>query len=53
VERPLFKKLIKAGEIEVLEEGGQSVTGDAGGTPIRKSTQGHPPTRVVTRKGDR
>jgi hypothetical protein len=53
VERPLFKKLIEAGEIEVLDEGAQSVTGEAASTRIRKSTQGHPPTRIVTRKGDR
>jgi hypothetical protein len=53
LERPQLKKLIKAGEVEVLGEDGPAGAGDTTSSQIRQSTQGHPPSRVVKRRGDR
>jgi hypothetical protein len=53
VERPALKKLIEAGEIEVLGEGGASAGAADKSSRIRGSTQGHPPSRGSTRRGDR
>ncbi len=53
LERPAFKKLIEAGEIEVLGEEGRPVVADEKSTWTRGSTHGHPALRNVSRKGDR
>jgi hypothetical protein len=53
LERPSFKKLIEAGEIEVLGEGDTSATGAGSSTRVHQSTHGHPPTKVVLPKGNR
>jgi hypothetical protein len=53
LERPQLKKLIDAGEIEVLGEGGPAGAGDTTSSQPRRSTQGHPPSKVVKRRGDR
>ena len=52
-ERPQFKKLIKDGEIEVVDQGQASVTAGKTSNQVRESTPGHAPKRIVTRKGDR
>ena len=54
LERPAFKKLLEAGDVEVLVEDGSPSVG-TGGAPakIGRSDQGHPATRNVARKGDR
>jgi hypothetical protein len=51
--RPAFKKLVEAGEIEVLGDEDRSVVADEQTTRIRRSAQGHPARRNVSRKGDR
>ena len=54
LERPAFKKLIEAGDVEVLvEDGSPSVAADGASARISRSAQGHPATRNVSRKGDR
>ena len=53
LERPAFKKLVAAGEIEVLGEEERSVMADKESTRVRQSTHGHPAIRNVSRKGDR
>ncbi len=53
LERPAFKKLVKAGEIEVLGEGDRPVVADQKSTRTRGSTHGHSALRNVSRKGDR
>jgi hypothetical protein len=53
LERPQLKKLIEAGEIEVVGEGGGAGAGDAASSQPRQSTHGHPPSKVVKRRGDR
>ena len=51
--RPAFKKLIEAGEIEVLGEGDRSVVAEKKSTRIQRSTHGHSAFRNISRKGDR
>jgi hypothetical protein len=53
LDRPAFKKLLEAGEIEVLGEEDRSVVADEKSTRIRQSTHGHPALRNISRKGDR
>ena len=53
LERPQLKKLIEAGEIEVVGEGGPAGAGDTTSSQPRQSTQGHRQSRVVKRRGDR
>jgi len=54
LERPAFKKLLEAGDVEVLvEDGSPAVASDGGSSRISRSAQGHPATRNVSRKGDR
>ncbi len=53
LERPALKRLLKAGDIEVL--GDEGATGGAGGGGVggRTSTHGHAPATGFRRKGDR
>jgi hypothetical protein len=51
--RPAFKKLVEAGEIEVVDEASHPGAGDGGSTRVHESTHGHPATKGVTRRGDR
>ena len=57
LERPALKKLIEAGEIEVLGEGGHesghSAAADTTSAQNYRSTRGHPTTKNMSRKGDR
>ena len=53
VERPSFKKLVEAGEIEVLGAGDQTLTGSDSMPRVQGSSQGHPPAKIVKPKGDR
>jgi len=53
LQRPAFRKLVDAGEIEVLGEEDRSVVADKKSTRVRQSTHGHPALRNVSRKGDR
>ena len=53
LDRPAFRKLVAAGEIELLGEGDRSVASDKTSTPIGRSSPGHPAVRNVARKGDR
>ena len=53
LERPALKKLIQAGEIEVLEQDRRSVGTDTGSTRVRRSAYGHPASRDSSRRGDR
>ena len=52
LQRPAFKKLIEAEEIEVLGEG-PSVAGNKTSPRMHRATHGHAPTKIVSRKGDR
>ncbi len=52
-DHPAFKKLVEAGELEVLGDGA-TATGRAGATPGgQESTHGHPQTKIVMPKGNR
>ena len=53
LDRPAVRKMIEAGEIEVLEQDSRSVDAADVSTPIRRSSQGHPATRGTSRRGDR
>ena len=53
VERPAFRKLVDAGEIEVLGEGHVDSAGDRSSSSPRESTQGHQQRKVMTTKGNR
>jgi hypothetical protein len=53
LDRPALKKLIEAGEIEVLEEDSRTVAAETVSTRIRRSPHGHPATRDTSRRGDR
>lgn len=51
-EEESLRKLVEAGDVEILGEGGSTPSGDAreGAT---HDTHGHPPTTVVLPKGNR
>jgi len=52
-EEASVRKLVKAGEVEILgEEGHASGAGESAG-PVPEATHGHPPTTVVLPKGNR
>ena len=52
-ERPALKKLIKAGDIEILGEGDHPAGGpDRTGAP-HESTHGHPQSTLIRPKGNR
>jgi len=51
--RPAFRKLVAAGEIEVLGDEDRAVVADSKSSQIQRSSQGHPARRNVARKGDR
>jgi hypothetical protein len=53
VEYPQLKKLIDAGEIEVLGEGPEPIDGAAGGKKRRTSMDGHTSGGGGRRSGDR
>ena len=52
-ERPAVQRMVKAGEIEILDEGAAQAIGAEGGPAGHASTHGHHPTTVVRPKGDR
>ena len=51
--RPAFKKMVKAGEIEVLDDASQRASDDRGASRVQETTHGHPATKTVTKRGDR
>lgn len=52
--RPAFRKLVDAGEIEVLGDQERAMLEDNDSTPLRRSSPaGHPARRSVGHKGDR
>jgi hypothetical protein len=53
LDRPALKKLVEAGEIEVLEQDSRTVSTETVSTRIRRSPHGHPATRDTSRRGDR
>ncbi len=53
LDRPAFRKLVAAGEIELLGESDRSLAADQKSTRIGRSSPGHPAVRNVARKGDR
>ena len=54
LERPAFKKMVEAGEIEVLlEDGSGPTTGGGTSGRVQRSAQGHAGSHNVSRKGDR
>ena len=53
LERPAFKKLIEAGEIEVLDEKHQLVMEDKMSTRVHRSSRPHQGLIGQPRKGDR
>lgn len=55
LEHPPLKKLIEAGEIEVVGEGRHEETGSPApaAESARGTTHGHTPTRIVHPSGDR
>ena len=54
IERPAFKKLIEAGDIELLDEKGAGAQGTANSPGrVQRADQGHAGSRTPARKGDR
>jgi hypothetical protein len=54
LDHPPLKKMIDAGELEVVDDGGRNRgAGPAGGGNVHASTHGHVPTKVVHPSGDR
>ena len=53
ITRPAFKKLVEAGEIEVLDDQSQRASGEKNPSRVQESTHGHPATKTVTKRGDR
>ena len=52
-ERPAIKKLLKAGEIEILDEGQHSQGGADSGGASPESSHGHPQNTSLRSRGDR
>ncbi len=54
LERPAFKKLVEAGDIEVLaDEAVRPRSGGGGSGPVHDSTHGHPAPGNTGHRGDR
>jgi len=53
LERPAIKKMIEAGEIEVIEQDRQLLAAETASTRIRRTPQGHPAAKDSSRRGDR
>jgi hypothetical protein len=55
LDHPPLQKLIEAGELEVIDDGGRGRGGGpgAGGEAVHSSPHGHVPTKVVHPSGDR
>ena len=53
IEHPQLKKLVDAGEIEILGEGPRPTDGAGGGTKGRTSIRGHTSGSGIRRSGDR
>lgn len=53
LEHPPLKKLIDAGELEVIGEGERVAPDHAGRNPVHASTHGQPPSTTVHKTGDR
>jgi hypothetical protein len=52
-ERPSLKKLVKDGEVQVLDEGEAAALQDSPSSKVQESTHGHRPPNVVMPKGNR
>ena len=52
-ERPALKRLVKAGEIEILGEGEHPAGGPDRVGPPHESTHGHPQSTLIRPKGNR
>ena len=50
---PAVKRLVDAGEIEVVGEGGQAAAAAEQGGVAPEATQGHPPETMGHRRGNR
>jgi len=53
IDRPALRKLIEAGEIEVVEPESRTVDADNVSIRIGRTPHAHPATRDTSRKGDR
>lgn len=54
LDHPPLKKMLDAGELEVVDHGrNQKGGGHGGGGAVHDATQGHVPTKVVHPSGDR
>ena len=53
LDRPSLRKLIDAGEIEIVGDGESAGGGSVEGGPLHESTHGHPQPTVVMPKGNR
>ena len=51
-EHPPFKKLVEAGEIEIVDDGREAISAGAGGKGARHFMPGHG-SNVIRRGGDR
>jgi hypothetical protein len=51
-EHPPFKKLVEAGEIEIVDDGREAIAAGAGGKAVRHFMPGHG-SNVIRRGGDR
>jgi hypothetical protein len=52
-EHPPFKKLVEAGEIEIVDDGREAIAASAGGRTARHFMPGHGSSPVGRRGGDR
>ncbi len=52
-EEDSVRKLVKAGEIDILGEGAQAPAAGGAAGSVHEATHGHPPTTVVLPKGNR
>lgn len=52
-ERPSVRKLVDAGEIEILDQRAAGEGRSADGSPLHESTHGHQPQKMVLPKGNR
>ena len=53
VDRPAIKKMVEAGEIEILAEEGGHAAGGGEGSAVHAATHGHVPNTMMRPKGDR
>lgn len=53
LERPAFRKLVEAGEIELVDGGDPALGGARDRSSLHADTHGHAPPKTVSRRGDR